>query len=158
MTLAADASDNVAVDRVEFFVDGIIAGTDYLAPYNTAWDSATHGDGPVAITARAVDTSANVTLSASSMVIVDNTAPDTTIDLGPAESDNAPEATFMFSANEPDATFDCALDAGDFDECLSPQSYSNLAVRRSHLPCDCHRRRRQHRPNTRAAQLDCTRR
>jgi len=117
-----------AAERVPVVVDGVIAGTDYLAPYNTAWDSATHSDGPIAITARAVDTSANVTISASMMVIVDNTAPDTTIDSGPAEGDNAPEATFMFSANEPDATFDCALDADDFVDCTSSQSYSNLAA------------------------------
>jgi hypothetical protein len=110
VTLAADASDDVAVDRVEFFVDGVIAGTDYLAPYNTAWAST------------------NVTFSSSTTVIVDNTAPETTIDSGPAGSANGSTTTFTFSANEPDATFDCALDADDFVDCTSSQSYSNLAA------------------------------
>jgi len=128
VTLAADASDDVAVDRVEFFIDGTIAGTDYQAPYNTAWNSTTGGDGPVAITARVVDTSTNVTFSASRTVIVDNTAPDTTIDSGPAGSANGPAVAFTFSANEPDATFDCALDAGDFVDCTSSQAYINLAA------------------------------
>jgi len=128
VTLAADASDDVAVDRVEFFVDGVIAGTDYLAPYNTAWNSTSGGDKPVAVTARVVDTSTNVTFSASTTVIVDNTAPETTIDSGPAGSANGSTTTFTFSANEPDATFDCALDADDFVDCTSSQSYSNLAA------------------------------
>jgi large repetitive protein len=116
------------VDRVEFLINGIIAGTDYLAPYAIAWNSITHGDGPVAIRARVVDTSTNVTFSASRTIIVDNAAPDTTIDSGPAGSANGSAAAFTFSANEPDATFDCALDAGDLVDCTSSQSYSNLAA------------------------------
>ena len=129
VTLAADASDNVAVDRVEFFINGTIVGTDYLAPYSTVWNSTTRIDGTATITARVVDTSTNVTISASRTVVIDNTAPDTTIDSGPAGSANGSAAAFTFSANEPDATFDCALDAGDFVDCTSSQqSYSNLAV------------------------------
>jgi chitodextrinase len=128
VTLAADASDDVAVDRVEFFINGIIAGTDYLPPYAIAWNSITRGDGPIAIRARVIDTSTNVTFSASRTIIVDNAAPDTTIDSGPAGSANGSAAAFTFSANEPDATFDCALDAGDLVDCTSSQSYSDLAA------------------------------
>ena len=37
VTVTADASDNVGVDHVELFVDGVSAGTDSSAPYSFDW-------------------------------------------------------------------------------------------------------------------------
>jgi len=126
VTLAADAFDNVAVDRVEFLVNGVVIGTDYFAPYNASWNSIASVDGPATITARAVDTSANITSASIGKVMVDNIGPNTMINSGPSGSVSTRTASFTFSANEPDATFDCSLDGDDFVDCTSPQSYSNL--------------------------------
>ena len=84
VSLAANASDNTVLDRVEFFVNGTLAGADYSAPYTVVWNSTTGADGPVTITARAVDIGFNASTSASRVITVDNTPPNTTINSGPS--------------------------------------------------------------------------
>jgi hypothetical protein len=128
VTLAADASDNVAVDRVDFFVNGTRVGTDYTAPYNMIWDSTAIGDGTAIVTARAVDVAFNLTISASRPVMVDNRLPDTNIDSGPSGTVNSNVASFAFSATEPDATFECSLDGLEIVDCTSPRTYNNLTA------------------------------
>ncbi len=126
VSLAANASDNVALDRVEFFVNGTLVGSDYTAPYNVIWNSATSPDGPVTITARAVDVGFNVTDSAGRAITVDNTPPDTVINSGPSGTVNSASATFTFSSNESGASFTCVLDGVDIDGCVSPQTFNDL--------------------------------
>ncbi|MDX6726126.1 MAG: large repetitive protein, partial [Baekduia sp.] len=53
------------------------------------------------------------------------TAPDTTIDGTPADPSGA-GATFAFSASEPGATLECALDTAAFAPCTSPVSPGGL--------------------------------
>jgi hypothetical protein len=62
--LAATASDNTGVARVEFLVDGAQVGADTTAPYELTWNSATVSDGPHTVTARAVDGAGNAATSA----------------------------------------------------------------------------------------------
>jgi peptidoglycan/xylan/chitin deacetylase (PgdA/CDA1 family) len=71
-TLSANAGDNVAVDHVDFLVDGNIVGSDSIAPYAITWDSAAVADGQHSITARAVDSAGNQTTSSPTSVIVTN--------------------------------------------------------------------------------------
>ena len=81
VTLAATASDNVGVDRVEFLVDGQTVGTDTTASYGVDWDSRDVADGTYAIRARAVDLAGNATTSSAASVTVANGSsppPDTT--------------------------------------------------------------------------------
>ncbi len=59
ITISANASDNVAVDHVDFLVNGAVAGTDPSSPYSMTWNSTTVQNGPATITAHAVDTSSN---------------------------------------------------------------------------------------------------
>ncbi len=54
-------------------------------------------------------------------------APDTVIDSGPGSPVNTADADFTFSASEPDATFECALDTPTFTSCDSPVHLSGLA-------------------------------
>lgn len=58
---------------------------------------------------------------------VDIAVPNTTIVSGPSGTVNATSATFEFTSSEFGSTFRCSLDAGVFDPCFSPKSYSNLA-------------------------------
>jgi peptidoglycan/xylan/chitin deacetylase (PgdA/CDA1 family) len=71
-TVTADASDNVAVDHVDFFRNGILIGTDTTAPYEIPWDTTTASNGSQTLTAVAVDTSVNSTTSAPVSVSVAN--------------------------------------------------------------------------------------
>ncbi len=85
--LHAIATDNVGVDRVEYFVDDSLLGvaTDAGSDYELAWDTATLEDGRYTVTAVAYDTSEN-SASQETSVVVDNTLP--TVDwTSPADGD-----------------------------------------------------------------------
>jgi hypothetical protein len=58
----------------------------------------------------------------------DETAPETTLDTWPSSTTTSTGATFTFWANEPDATYECSLDAAAFTACYSPQAYTGLSV------------------------------
>ena len=59
--------------------------------------------------------------------IVDLTAPETTITSGPSgEILPGQPASFTFTSNEPNATFECALDGEAFGSCESPHEESGL--------------------------------
>lgn len=126
VSLAADASDNLALDRVEFFVNGTLVGTDYTAPYSAIWNSATTTDGPVTVTARAVDVGFNSATSAARTITVDNTPPDTTILSGPSGTVNSSSATFTFSSSEAGGSTICDIDGQEIEDCTSPQTFNNL--------------------------------
>ena len=125
VTLTADATDNSTIDRVEFFAAGNLIGTDYTSPYNLIWASSAVGDGPVTLTARAVDFGFNSATSAARIVTVDNTAPNVTINSGPSGTVNTDSATFAFSSGEP-ASFICFIDGEEIEDCDSPQTFNNL--------------------------------
>ena len=72
VTLAADASDNVGIDRVEFQVDGTTVGSDTSAPYTFDWDSTSAANGSRSIRARSVDGAGNATNSSAVSVTVVN--------------------------------------------------------------------------------------
>ncbi len=57
----------------------------------------------------------------------DATTPQTTIDSGPSGTVNSGSASFTFSSNKPDSTFECSLDGGAWEQnCPSPKEYTNL--------------------------------
>lgn len=126
VTLAANATDAVAVDHVDFLINNSVVGSDNTAPYGVTWNSATSADGAVTITARAVDTSNNAAVSAGVNATLDNTPPDTTIISGPSTLTNATSATFSFTATEANSTFACSLDGSTFNSCVSPVAYTGL--------------------------------
>lgn len=89
-TVSATASDNVAVTSVEFYVDGVLASTDNVAPYSFSWDTTAVADGPYSLTSKAYDAAGNNATSASVSVTVDNSVPpDTT---APTTAITAPSA------------------------------------------------------------------
>ena len=87
------------------------------------------GAGQHTFQVRAADALGNVDATPAaitwSIVIVDQTPPETTITSGPSGTVNSQVATFAFSANEA-ATFACSLDGAPAAACASPASYSGL--------------------------------
>ncbi len=72
VSVSANASDNVAVARVDFSDGSTLIGSDSTAPYAVSWT--TGGDGPHTVTATAYDT-AGLTSSDTRALAVDNTSP-----------------------------------------------------------------------------------
>ena len=70
--VAATASDNVGVSRVELFVDGSPAGSDTTSPYSIAWNTTTASNGGHSLQTRAYDAAGNVGSSAAVSVTVSN--------------------------------------------------------------------------------------
>jgi fibronectin type 3 domain-containing protein len=73
--ISAAASDNVAINRVEFYVDSGLVGTAFSTPYQTTWHSASYANGSHVLLARAYDNAGNFTNA--NMSITTNNA-DTT--------------------------------------------------------------------------------
>lgn len=82
------------------------------------------------VTATATDSTGNTSefsLNQGISEATDNTAPETTIDSGPAEGTvTSSSVTFDFSSSEPGSTFTCSLDGATFSSCTSPKDYANL--------------------------------
>lgn len=66
------ATDNVAVGKVDFYVDGVYQGPDTAAPYAFVWDTTSASNGSHQIYARAYDTSGNAGASGILTVVVSN--------------------------------------------------------------------------------------
>lgn len=76
--VAANAGDNVAVDRVEFSVNGTPTHTVTAQPYGFTWDSATVPNGVHVLQARAVDAAGNHATAAIAVTVNNLPPPDTT--------------------------------------------------------------------------------
>ena len=75
ITVTADATDNVGVAGVQFYVDGVpTGGLDTTDPYALTWDTRTVSNGVHTLTAQAVDVNGNVAGSAPIQVNVTNTS------------------------------------------------------------------------------------
>jgi Bacterial Ig domain len=80
VSVSANASDNVGVSKVEFYVDGTLLATDTASPYTATWDSTKSTLGTHVLTAKAYDQAGNSTVSAQvSVKATDTTAPTVTI-------------------------------------------------------------------------------
>jgi hypothetical protein len=62
--LQADATDGAGVTRVEFYVDGVLLGSDTTAPFGVDWDTRGMANGNHTLQARAHDAFNHVTTSA----------------------------------------------------------------------------------------------
>jgi hypothetical protein len=78
ITLSATASDNVGVSNVEFYVDGVLKGSDASSPYAINLNSTTLSNASHSLTAKAFDAAGNVATSAAVNFSIDNPPADTT--------------------------------------------------------------------------------
>jgi hypothetical protein len=60
VTVAASASDNVGVKKVEFYVNGVLKATKTTAPYTFKWNTRSFAKGTYTLTAKAYDAANNV--------------------------------------------------------------------------------------------------
>jgi hypothetical protein len=75
-TIAASASDNVGVTKVDFYVDSVLKGTDTSSPYSYSWGTTTYSNGAHSIYAKAYDAAGNNKQSTTISVTVSNTVSD----------------------------------------------------------------------------------
>jgi hypothetical protein len=73
-TITASATDNSGsgLQKVEFYVDGSLVGTDTTGPFTYAWNTLTLSNGSHTLTTKAYDNNGGVTTSAPVVVSVDN--------------------------------------------------------------------------------------
>jgi hypothetical protein len=69
VTVSANATDDIGLTKVEFYVNGNLANTDTTSPYNFNWDISTLS-GSQNLTAKAYDTGGHVTTSSAVNVTV----------------------------------------------------------------------------------------
>jgi hypothetical protein len=72
ITFNATAADNVGVTNVEFYVDGVLKGSDASSPYSATLDSHTLADGTHTLTAKAYDAAGLSTTSSAVAFTVNN--------------------------------------------------------------------------------------
>ncbi|MDE3246184.1 MAG: M4 family metallopeptidase, partial [Acidobacteriota bacterium] len=75
ITLSATATDNVGVTKVEFYVDGVLKGTDTASPYTMTLDSTTLTNATHSLVAKAYDAAGNVGTSTAVSFTINNTTP-----------------------------------------------------------------------------------
>lgn len=112
--VAASASDNVAVTKVEFYVNGILQTSDTTSPYVYSWITSSLATGTYTLMAKVYDAAGNVGQSNSVTVTVirDTTAPvvsltapvnnstvSGTVAIAASASDNAAVSTVEFYSN-----------------------------------------------------------
>lgn len=88
VSVTADASDDVGVAKVEFYLDGALQSTDTSSPYAWSWNTTTGVNGTHSLQSKAYDAAGNVGASASISVTVNNVA-----DTQPPTSPSALSAT-----------------------------------------------------------------
>jgi hypothetical protein len=103
-SIDATATDDFAIDRVEFFYDSNLIGTDTFAPYNVVWDTTLLAETSYALTATAYDTSANNTTSTAVNVTVDNTFPTADV-TDPVASQLIPSTNYTVTGTADDSNF-----------------------------------------------------
>jgi hypothetical protein len=83
--LAATATGNPGVARVDFYVDGTLLGTDTSAPYELGWDSTGVAEGAHSLTAKAYGSDGIPTTSPAVVVYIDSTPPDAAVLTSPVQ-------------------------------------------------------------------------
>jgi len=72
ITISANASDDCSVNRVEFYADGNLIGTDSASPYSSGWNTGRVGNGSHLLTTIAFDNAGKSSSSPAVSVSVNN--------------------------------------------------------------------------------------
>lgn len=77
VAVKANASDNAAVTKVEFYIDSKLVGSVTASPYSYSWDTSTATNASHTLVSKAYDAAGNSASSASVLVSVNNVPPTT---------------------------------------------------------------------------------
>ncbi|MFX0091700.1 MAG: lamin tail domain-containing protein [Candidatus Hodarchaeota archaeon] len=69
VSVTADASDDVGVSKVEFYIDDVLKYTDSMSPYSYSWDTTSYNNGTHSIKAIAYDAASNSDLDQISVTV-----------------------------------------------------------------------------------------
>jgi hypothetical protein len=128
VTVAMSATDEAAgsgVWRVSYSASGAQQVPEQNVP-GTAAELVVSVEGETIVTYWATDRAGNRSESKTLTVRLDKAPPDTSIVTGPSGPTKNASASFGFSSDDPNATFECKLDGGAFEACSSPKDYSAL--------------------------------
>ena len=101
ITFSATASDDVGVTKVEFYVDGVLKGTDETSPYSMTLDSKTlTNNTPHILVAKAYDAAGNMGMSTPVTFTVNNPGEDTPPVISVSESGTSGTITFSATATD----------------------------------------------------------
>jgi hypothetical protein len=100
ITLSATASDDVGVTNVEFYVDGVLKGSDASSPYSITLNSTTLSDGSHTLTSKAYDAANNVGSSAAVTFSVSNGGDPTPPTATASESGSSGTITLSATASD----------------------------------------------------------
>ncbi len=73
VSIAASASDDTGVTKVDFYANNTLVGTDTSAPYEAAWDTSKLANGSYPLVAKAYDAANNIGTSSTVPVNISNT-------------------------------------------------------------------------------------
>ncbi|HEV8433655.1 MAG TPA: protease pro-enzyme activation domain-containing protein [Thermoanaerobaculia bacterium] len=73
-TVSANASDNIGVTKVEFYLDGALQSTDTTLPYSWSWTTTSAANGSHSLVSKAYDAAGNVGTSSTVTVTVSNSS------------------------------------------------------------------------------------
>ena len=102
ITLSANATDNVGVTKVEFYVDGALTATDTATPYTATLDSTTLSNGTHSLVAKAYDAAGNIGTSSSVSFSVSNSSGGDTTPPTVSASESGSSGTITLSASASD--------------------------------------------------------
>jgi len=102
VSVTANASDNVGVTKVEFYLNGALQTSATAAPYSFSWNTATIANGSYTLSAKAYDAAGNVGQSANVVVTVFNDAVAPTVSITSPASSSTVSGTVSVTVNASD--------------------------------------------------------
>jgi uncharacterized repeat protein (TIGR01451 family) len=123
-------------ETVTVTLDGQTVCTGVVVTAAGTWScslTATPSDGPHTINATEFDSNHVASPVATSSFIVDTAAPDTTIVTKPPATTASHAASFSFSSNEQNVTYECNLDHTSFGACPQTLTYPNMTDGTHHI-------------------------
>lgn len=99
VAVKANATDNVGVQKVEFYVNGTLKSTDTSSPYEYNWDSKTSVNGDISLTAKAYDSVKSASASIQVKVANGDTAAPSVPSSVSAKADSPTKVTVSWNAS-----------------------------------------------------------
>lgn len=102
VSIAANATDNVGVSRVEFYLNNSLISATNVPPYTYTWDSKTVANGVYTLMAKAYDAAGNLGQSQTLTINVSNDMIAPSVTLGSPLSGSTVSGTLAVTANASD--------------------------------------------------------